>query len=85
MEKLKDNKAGRVKEVRNAEPGFRYVIDRSLEDLSRSPSTLRPLPNRVQELRNKASSSRQKAEEAKASQAANTSQNKVLESFDKAC
>ncbi|KAL6304841.1 RecF/RecN/SMC [Sparassis latifolia] len=36
---------------------------------------------RVQELRSKASSSRQKAEEAKASQAATTSQNKVLDSL----
>lgn len=34
---------------------------------------------RVQELRAKASSSRQKADEAKASQAASTTQNKVLE------
>jgi structural maintenance of chromosome 4 len=37
----------------------------------------------VQELRGKASSARQKAEEAKASQAASTSQNKVLESLTK--
>jgi len=37
----------------------------------------------VQELRGKASSSRQKADEARASQAASTSQNKVLESLTK--
>ena len=36
---------------------------------------------RVQDLRGKASSSRQRAEEAKASQAASTSQNKVLDSL----
>jgi structural maintenance of chromosome 4 len=36
---------------------------------------------RVQELRSKASSSRQKVDEAKASQAASTSQNKVLDSL----
>lgn len=36
---------------------------------------------RVQQLRAKASSSRQKADEAKASQAASTSQNKVLDSL----
>jgi structural maintenance of chromosome 4 len=35
----------------------------------------------VKDLREKATSSRQKAEEAKASQAASTSQNKVLESL----
>lgn len=34
---------------------------------------------RLQDLRSKASSSRQKVEEAKASQAANTSQSRVLE------
>lgn len=38
---------------------------------------------RVHDLRAKASSSRQKAEEAKASQAASTSQNKVLDSLTK--
>jgi hypothetical protein len=39
--------------------------------------------SRVQDLRAKATASRQKAEEAKASQAANTSQSKVLESLTK--
>ena len=38
---------------------------------------------RVQDLCGKASSSRQKAEEAKASQAASTSQNKVLDSLSR--
>jgi structural maintenance of chromosome 4 len=42
---------------------------------------MQDLQFRVQDLRGKASSSRQKAEEAKASQAANTSQNNVLDSL----
>jgi regulator of replication initiation timing len=51
--------------------------------VSLSLITPRALQTRIQELRNKALSSRQKADEAKASQAANTSQNKVLESLTK--
>ena len=39
------------------------------------------MEKRVQDLRAKASSSRQKVDEAKASQAASTSQNKVLDSL----
>lgn len=38
---------------------------------------------RVQELRGKASASRQKADEAKASQTASTTQNKVLDTLTK--
>ena len=39
--------------------------------------------DRVKQLRGKASASRQKADEAKASQVANTTQNKVLDTLTK--
>ena len=41
------------------------------------------MSDRVKELRGKASASRQKAEEARASQVANTTQNKVLDTLTK--
>lgn len=53
----------------------------SAEEVQEKEQSLQDLQARVQQLRGNASASRQKAEEAKASQAASTSQNKVLDSL----
>lgn len=54
-----------------------------MQELKDGQKRLQDIQARVQQLRGKASSSRQRADEAKASQAANTSQNKVLDTLTK--
>ncbi|TDL26418.1 hypothetical protein BD410DRAFT_783474 [Rickenella mellea] len=53
------------------------------EDVRAGEKKQQDMQKKIEELRGKASSSRQKAEEAKASQAASTSQGKVLDSLTK--
>ncbi|KAI0082329.1 hypothetical protein K474DRAFT_1655715 [Panus rudis PR-1116 ss-1] len=59
----------------------RHAKELNIRASKAAESRLKDLRSRVQDLRSKASASRQKVDEAKASQAANTSQNKVLDSL----
>ncbi|KAG9313165.1 hypothetical protein JVU11DRAFT_6616 [Chiua virens] len=80
---LKATKANLQKELQAHEKNF-HVRARNLHDtpsLTRDRSCLQAAQAQVQELRGKSSSLRQRTEEAKASQAASTSQNKVLDSL----
>ncbi|KAF9819247.1 hypothetical protein IEO21_02286 [Rhodonia placenta] len=77
LEQLQADQETKIAELRS----LKETRSNSAEEVQEKEQSLQALQARVQQLRGKASASRQKAEEAKASQAASTSQNKVLDSL----
>ncbi|KAH8094744.1 RecF/RecN/SMC [Cristinia sonorae] len=79
LEQLEADQRTKEKEMQE----LHATKNQNQRDVASGGKELEALRLRVQELRSKASSSRQKAEEAKASQQASTSQNKVLDSLNR--
>ncbi|KAI0687981.1 RecF/RecN/SMC [Cytidiella melzeri] len=77
LERLQDDHKAKVAEVDE----LRSQRTSKVQELRDEQRRLQDIQGRLQELRSKASSSLQKVDEAKASQAANTTQNKVLDTL----
>ncbi|THH32819.1 hypothetical protein EUX98_g1311 [Antrodiella citrinella] len=79
LEQLEADQKAKASEMNELEA----TRSQSQRDAANGDKKLQNVRARVQELRSKASSFRQKADDAKASQQANTSQNKVLDSLSR--
>ncbi|KAF8492752.1 RecF/RecN/SMC [Russula emetica] len=77
LEKLKSDQKMKIGELEN----LKHRKQSLQQETKAAHQNIQDLTARVNQLRGQASSSRQRVEEAKASQAANTSQNKVLDSL----
>ncbi|PCH34299.1 RecF/RecN/SMC protein [Wolfiporia cocos MD-104 SS10] len=79
LEKLRADHEAKMAELEE----LKAAKGNNLKEIKANEKKVQDMQARVQQLRAKASASRQKADEAKASQAANNSQNKVLESLNR--
>ncbi|EKM61772.1 uncharacterized protein PHACADRAFT_135672 [Phanerochaete carnosa HHB-10118-sp] len=77
LDQLREDQAAKNNELKE----LKDERSSKLRELSDGQKRLQDIQARGQQLRSKASASRQKAEEAKASQAASTTQNKVLDTL----